>query len=434
MEISEWKTVELGEVCEIFDGPHATPKETKDGPIFLGISNLVSGRIDLSNTRHLSETDFKTWTRRVTPQPGDLVFAYETRLGEAALIRDGLRCCLGRRMGLLRFDISLVDPEFMLYAYLSPAFQHTIQARTIYGSTVNRIALTEMPHFPILIPPLDEQRAIANILGSLDDKIEANRRMNETFEATSRAIFKSWFVDFDPVHARASGEQPIGMDAETAALFPDHFEPSELGDIPAGWQVGEIGKEIEAVGGSTPSTKNPDYWEGGTINWTTPKDLSGLQAPVLLKTARHITEEGLAQISSGLLPRGTLLMSSRAPVGYLAIAETPVAINQGYIAMKCNKTLPNYYLLFWCQFNMTTIRGQANGTTFQEISKRNFRPLQVLVPSDAVMDAFVYFVEPLYQAIVDNLKQIQTLAEMRDSLLPKLISGQIRVPEIQTRT
>ncbi len=431
MTSSNWQTIPLGDICEgIYDGPHATPKKIDHGPIFLGISNLSGGRLDLSDTNHLSEKDFKKWTRRVTPQPDDIVFSYETRLGEAALIPEGLRCCLGRRMGLLRLDKTKVDPRFILYTYLGPEFQHTIEARTIYGSTVNRIALTELPSFPIKIPPLSEQRAIAHILGTLDDKIELNRRMNATLEAMARAIFKSWFVDFDPVHAKARGEQPIGMDADTAALFPDSFEESELGPIPREWRISKIGQEVEAVGGSTPSTSNPSYWEDGDIYWTTPKDLSSLGSPLLLDTERKITEAGLARISSGLLPVGTVLMSSRAPVGYLAIAEIPVAINQGYIAMICNKKLSNHYVLFWCEANMSTIKGLSGGTTFNEINKRNFRPIDVLVPPDDVIAAFDRMIDPLYQRLVLNLRESRTLAELRDTLLPKLISGELRVPEV----
>jgi len=198
--MSSWQRTVIGELCEdIYDGPHATPKKTKSGPVFLGISSLSNGRLDLSNTAHLSETDFAKWTRRVTPKPGDVVFSYETRLGEAASIPEGLRCCLGRRMGLLRPGRTKVDPRFLLFLWLSPGFQQTIKERAVQGSTVDRILLTELAGFPVEIPDLHEQRRIAHILGTLDDKIELNRRMNRTLEAIARAIFKSWFIDFDPV-------------------------------------------------------------------------------------------------------------------------------------------------------------------------------------------------------------------------------------------
>ena len=183
--------------------------------------------------------------------------------------------------------------------------------------------------------------------------------MNETLEAMARAIFKSWFVDFDPVRAKMDGRKPEGMDAATAKLFPNGFEESELGPIPRGWAVEPVGNVVDCVGGGTPSTGEPKYWEGGTHYWTTPKDFSSLQAPILLDTARKLTAAGIAKISSGLLPAGTLLLSSRAPVGYLAIAAMPVAINQGFIALKCNERGSNYFMLNWCQLNMAEIEGRA---------------------------------------------------------------------------
>ena len=258
-----WREVALGEIAEIFDGPHATPQKTDRGPVFLGISNLVNGRIDLSTTQHLSEEDYLTWTRRVTPMPGDVVFSYETRLGEAAAIPHGLRCCLGRRMGLLRPRTERVAPHFLLYAYLGPRFQETLRARAVQGSTVDRILLTEMGAFPIAIPvDVAEQRAIAHVLGRLDDKIELNRRMNETLEAMARALFKSWFVDFDPVRAKMEGrwrrgESLPGLPAELYDVFPGRLVGSELGEVPEGWEVRSLGEVADVSSGKRPNHRLP---------------------------------------------------------------------------------------------------------------------------------------------------------------------------------
>jgi type I restriction enzyme S subunit len=174
-----------------------------------------------------------------------------------------------------------------------------------------------------------------------------------------------------------------------------------------------------------PSTSEPRYWEGGTHHWTTPKDFSSLQAPVLLDTDRKLTDAGIAKISSGLLPAGTLLLSSRAPVGYLAIAAIPVAINQGFIALKCNDHASNFFMLNWCQTNMAEIESRATGTTFPEISKQNFRPIPVVLPPQELMAAFTAKVAPLYAKIHANLLQSRTLATLRDTLLPKLLSGEL---------
>lgn len=280
--------------------------------------------------------------------------------------------------------------------------------------------------FPL--PPLVVQRAIAHILSTLDDKIELNRRMNETLEAMARALFKSWFVDFDPVRAKAEGRAP-GLPKSLADLFPDSFEDSELGEIPKGWQVKTIGDIADVLGGSTPSTKEQYYWSGGTHHWVTPKDLSGLLVPVMLDTERRITDAGLSQIGSGLLPKGTVLLSSRAPIGYLAVAEIPVAINQGFIAMKPKKGISNLFLLFWASVAHEEIVSRANGSTFLEISKSNFRPIPVIAPPRAMMQEFDAQVRPLYERIVECERESRTLAALRDALLPKLISGEIRVNE-----
>lgn len=286
------------------------------------------------------------------------------------------------------------------------------------------------------LPPLPEQRAIAHILGTLDDKIELDRRMNETLESIARAIFKSWFIDFDPVRAKMEGwwrrgESLPGLPAHLYDLFPDRLVASEVGEVPEGWEVGTIADLANVVGGSTPSTREPAYWEGGIHYWATPKDLSGLRVPVLLETERKITDAGLAQISSGLLPRGTVLLSSRAPIGYLAITEVPVAINQGFIAMKPKKGVSNLFLLLWAAFAHDEIVSRANGSTFQEISKASFREIPVALPPAAIMQAFDCQIRPFYERIVVNERESRTLAALRDALLPKLVSGELRVKDAE---
>lgn len=250
-------------------------------------------------------------------------------------------------------------------------------------------------------------------------------------EQIAQTIFRSWFVDFDPVRAKQAGRNPEGIDEETAALFPDSLEESELGIVPRGWKVMTLGEVVEAVGGTTPDTKNPDYWSPEEHSWTSPKDLSGLQAPVLLRTERKISAAGLAKVSSGLLPKGTLLMSSRAPIGYLAITNTPMAINQGYIAMPPGSSLPPPYMLFWCQQNMEEIKNLANGSAFMEISKKAFRPIPVLVPDEPVLAEFVSIANSTLKRVIVNEEQTQILADLRDTLLPRLISGKLRLPEAE---
>lgn len=324
------------------------------------------------------------------------------------------------------------DINFIYYLARSNAFREYAIARMEGTSGRQRVPNTAVANYSFSCPPVEERFKIGDFLSVLDDRITLLRETNKTLESIAQAIFKSWFVDFDPVRAKMEGRQPEGMDEATATLFPDSFEESELGLIPRGWSVNPISNVIQTVGGGTPATKNPTYWSPETYHWTSPKDLSGLQAPVLLNTERRISAEGLKKISSGLLPKGTLLMSSRAPIGYLALTQIPLAVNQGYIAILPEGQLTTNFMLFWCKQNMAEIKGRANGSTFMEISKKVFRQMPIITPTSAVLDAFENIVHVLLGRITQNEHQIRTLTELRDTLLPRLISGQLRLPEAES--
>ena len=365
--------------------------------------------------------------------PNDLVFPHRGAIGEVGIVpNDGERYVLSSSMMKLTCAADGAHPDFIYYFFKSEAgrFELLKNASQVGTPGIGQ-PLTSLKQIKLKLPPVDEQRSIAAALRALDDRIALLRETNATLEAIAQALFKSWFVDFDPVRAKSQGQPPAGMDEATAALFPDSFEESSLGLVPKGWSVQPVGDAVECVGGATPDTKDPSYWSPEEHAWTTPKDLSGLPAPVLLSTERRLSTKGLAKIGSGLLPVGTLVMSSRAPIGYLAITQVPVAINQGYIAMLPGSLLPPLYMLFWCQQNMEGIKARANGSTFMEISKKAFRPIPALVPSSPVIDAFLAVASPLFSRLVSNEQQTQTLATLRDTLLPRLISGQLRLPLAQ---
>lgn len=414
--------VQLNDVAEIIMGqspPGSTYNESGVGlPFFQGVRDF--------NYRHPSIRVFCSEPTRIA-LPGDILFSVRAPIGRVNIAE--VECSIGRGLSIIRAR-SHADRKFIEFALrnMEQQWQVIEGGGSVFGNATRRDLATLSLPWPG--NPL-EREAIGYLLGALDDKIELNRKMNQTLEEMARAIFKSWFVDFDPVRAKAAGQQPPGLKPEIAALFPDTFEPSELGEIPKGWRIGPIGQMVQVLGGGTPSTKEPAYWEGGIHPFCTPKDMSSLAAPVLLATERHLTDEGLAKVSSGQLPVGTVLLSSRAPIGYLATAETPLSVNQGIIAMVCDGELPNLYVLLWTRANMDRVLANANGSTFMEISKRNFRPITAVVPSRAVLRCFMQIVEPMHQRIVSSLKQIQHLSELRDTLLPKLISGELRVPDAE---
>lgn len=324
-----------------------------------------------------------------------------------------------------------VCQDFLFYALKGTL--HRMRALT-YGTIFDTITRKTFDSWHIPLPHLSEQQDIAQILGTLDDKIELNRHMNQTLEGITRALFKSWFVDFDPVRAKMDGtwkqgESLPGLPAHLYDLFPNELVDSELDEIPKGWEVSVIGNIARILGGTTPSTKVNAYWKDGVHYWATPKDLSILDSPVLLNTKRKITDAGLKQISSGLLPSGIVLLSSRAPIGYMAITEIPVAINQGFIAILPHLDISNIFVYHWCQYFLDEIKNYANGSTFLEINKNNFRKIPIIVPDIYIMNIFHKLTLVLHNRIVENECSSCNLSEQRNILLPRLISGLLRVSQ-----
>ncbi|WP_373686273.1 restriction endonuclease subunit S [Acinetobacter sp. YH12097] len=353
--------------------------------------------------------------------------------------------------------MNILDSDFLKYYLSSKEVIEYFKSNFISGAAIPRVVLRDFRKAQIRLPELKIQRKISKILSDLDEKIHLNNHINQTLESIAQAIFKSWFIDFDPVRAKIiakqegnhpelaamcviSGKSEVEIQqmsdddfAElqaTAALFPDELVESELGEVPKGWVVSTVGEQVQTVGGGTPSTKNADFWDNGIHHWTTPKDLSNLTDKILLNTERKITDIGLKKISSGILPKDTVLMSSRAPVGYLALAKIEVAINQGYIAILPNTKYSAEYLIQWCEANMAEIKGRASGTTFQEISKKNFREINFIRPDEKVIAVYTRTAKTLYDEITLKAKEKQSLINLRDTLLPKLLSGEIEVENL----
>ncbi len=432
-----WRSVSLGHACTKI-GSGATPRGGKD-------VYLPSGPYALIRSQNVLNDGFRhEGLAYIGEQHAADLAGVEVKEGDVLLNITGdsvARACqvdpsilparVNQHVAIVRPDPTRLEPRFLRYSLVLPNAQAKLLSWAGAGGTRKALTKGMIEAFDIQAPEdVSEQRAIAGVLGTLDDKIELNRRMNETLEAMARALFKSWFVDFDPVRAKMEGRD-TGLPDHLADLFPDRLVDSEMGEIPEGWEVSEIGNEVKAVGGTTPSTKDQSYWDRGHHCWATPKDLSQLDSPVLLETNRKVTNAGLRKISSGALPVGTVLLSSRAPIGYLAITEVHTAVNQGFIAMICDQRLPNLYVLRWCDQNLDHIRNIAGGSTFAEISKKVFRPVPVLVPPAATLGVYERLSRPLHERLVANTKDCVTLRALRDTLLPKLISGEIRVPDAE---
>ena len=429
----------LEDLCEegrgIQTGPFGSQLHQRDyvanGTPIITVEHLGNNRITSQDIPNVSEHDRDRLSKYIIRE-GDIIFSRVGSVDRRAIVRRTEEGWLfSGRCLRVRPNQNRIDPAYLSYFFGMPAFQEYIRSIAV-GATMPSLNTKILKEVPILYPTLSEQRAIADVLGTLDDKIQLNRRMNETLEEMARALFKSWFVDFEPVRAKMEGrwrrgESPPGLPAELYELFPERLVPSELGEIPEGWEVRRLGEVVVAVGGTTPSTKKSEYWNHGKHCWVTPKDLAGLSVPVLLDTERKITDAGLNKIGSGLLPPGSILLSSRAPIGYLAINEIPVAINQGFIGMRPNGGIPNLFVLYWLETFNEAIINYANGSTFLEISKRNFREIPLALSSEAELAEFDKRVRLLHEHIVSNERESQALAAQRDALLPGLVSGEVKV-------
>jgi type I restriction enzyme S subunit len=363
-----------------------------------------------------------------TARPLDIVFTQRgaNHFRQVAVVPNNApqRFLISQSQMKLTVDPQKADPLYIYYCFRAPDQQNYLQRNAIQTG-VPHTNLSILRKTPLRIPSVPIQRAIAEVLGVLDDKIELNRCMAETLEAMARALFRSWFVDFDPVRAKAE-LRPTGLPDDLAALFPNRFGEDGL---PSGWTRRPLGELFEVSGGNTPSTGNPAFWNG-PHQWATPKDLSSLTSPVLLQTERQLSDAGLRQCSSGLLPPRSLLLSSRAPIGYMAFAVNPTAINQGFAGI-IRKDTSTAYAWGWCDANMDVIIGNAGGSTFPEISKSVFRQLLMLVPSQPLLQTFGDAAEPLIARIVASVREQETLAVLRDTLLPKLISGELRIADAE---
>jgi type I restriction enzyme S subunit len=429
---SEWRSFEIEKLCTVCSSKRIFAADyVENGIPFFASKDVIDKALGsfTEPSAYISKKRFEEVSIKTGyPSVGDvLLSSVGNRSGISYVVKDESPFYFKDGNVLWFKNFGGLAGEFLNWWLRSNLGQDALNSIMI-GSAQKALTIAGVQKLRIKVPILEEQNRIVAVLNSLDDRIVLLRETNTTLEAIAQALFKSWFIDFDPVHANA-GTQAPSLPAEIQALFPSRLVESPQGLIPEGWEVCTIADVTETLGGATPNTKNDEFWNPPEVSWTSPKDLSGLNSPVFLETERKISKLGLSKISSGLLPIGTLLMSSRAPIGYLAMAQVPLAINQGYIAMPPGGKLPPLFMLYWCRQNMEVIENRANGSTFMEISKKAFRPIEIVLPPITVVDAFMATAETLFDRLVENEKQIRSLSDLRDTLLPRLISGQLRLPE-----
>ena len=423
---SDWETAPLATLCEqIADCPHSTPLWTDGGAIVLRNQNIREGRLDLSSPSYTDEVHFEQRSRRARLRAGDLVLTREAPMGEVCMVPEGLRCCLGQRMVMLRPDPKKCDPRFLLYSIQSDAVQYEIKVNEGTGSTVSNLRIPLLEALPITYPPLAEQRAIAAMLGALDDKIELNRRMNATLESMARALFQSWFIDFDPVRAKLDNRNPTGMDAETAALFPEHLEDSPLGQIPNGWRactLGEVAKNVSITF---------DFQRAPEVVFINTGDV--MEGDFLHSNRSH--HAGLPGQAKKSIRPDDILFSEIRPANkryaYVDFDSSDYVVSTKFMIIRGSQEIhPRLlYRILTAKETLDEFQVQAESRsgTFPQITFDSISHLPIVLPPIAIQEAFQQAVEQMDARIKINKQQCLTLATLRDSLLPKLLSGELSV-------
>jgi len=399
----EWSEQSLGEFVTLQRGFDLPTQDRKPGRVPIVSSSGASGKHSVA---------------RVSG-PGVVTGRYGT-IGQVFYIKEDF-WPLNTTLFVSNFKGN--DPLFTSYLLRTVDIASCNDKSSVPG--VNR---NDLHRLRVNTPPFPEQRAIAHILGALDDKIELNRRMNETLEAMARALFTSWFVDVDPVRTKAEGRQPDGMDAETAALFPDAFEESELGPIPQAWAVRAFSQTIVLIGGGTPKTTVPEYW-GGDIPWFSMVDAPRDVDMFVIDTEKKITQAGLDNSSARLLAPDTTIISARGTVGRCALVGLTMAMNQSCYGVKGSDGRGDYFTYFSLRGVVADLQRSSHGSVFDTITRDTFERIKIMCPPVALTQQFDRTVRDLMKRALLNLHESRTLAAIRDALLPRLLSGEIRVKD-----
>lgn len=418
---SEWIEYKMSDVVDVSQGLAINAKTKhlfrEDGLPLLRISDLFSGKY----SQFLS-ADYVP--QQCIANKDEIIY---TRTGQVGYV-------FTKKEGVVHNNCFKVTPkneilikEF-LYWFL---YQSTVReyANTIASGSVQKdLTHSAFKTIKISIPNRNSQKQISSILSALDDRITLLRETNATLEAIAQALFKSWFVDFDPVHAKAQGTKPEGMDEQTAALFPDSFEESELGMVPAGWEVGKVADIGEVICGKTPPTSEAANY-GEDVPFITIPDMHN--SLVITSTNRSLSTVGANTQKKKTLPVGSVCVSCIATAGLVAQVTTPSQTNQQINSVVPFEKWGSSFALFTLRLIGDAVRASGSGgSVFHNLNKSGFEQLKVLFPFKELASAFNKVIEPIVDQITFNQQQAKTLADLRDTLLPRLISGQLRLPDV----
>ena len=416
--MGEWKEYKLGEVCKsIADGDHMPPPKVERGIPFVTISNIKDNRLDLSDTFFVPQKYYDALDSKRKPQIGDTIYSVVGTFGKPVYIKDNNPFVFQRHIAILRPDASLLNPLFLYYTLLSPQFYRKADIMAI-GAVQRTISLTSLRNATVQIPPLKVQKEIATALKSLDDKIEVNRQINENLEQQAQTLFKSWFVDFEP--------------------FKDgEFVESELGMIPKGWSLKAIG-ELQLLvtdyvaNGSFASLKENVklYQEEEYAVFIRNTDLKSGEFGV------YVDKHSYDFLSKSRLYGGEIIISNVGDVGSVFLCphlKKPMTLGNNIIMIKADDDITNTYLflLFKWSYGQGLIQSITGGSAQPKFNKTDFKSLKIIMPSNNVLDNYGVKLMSMMNIIEANKGENIRLATLRDTLLPKLMSGELKVNDMQ---
>lgn len=386
--MDEWKEYKLGEVCDVRDGTHDSPKECSYGKPLVTSKNIKNGRIDLVNTYLISDKDYDSVNRRSKVDVWDVLFSMIGTVGECAIVKDTVSFAI-KNVGLFKTGGNELLAKWIYYYFQSNSAKTEIDAK-IKGSTQQYIALGDLRSFPILFPSIEIQRYIIGILECIDDKIDLLHQENKALEAMAETLFRKWFIE------------EVRQDVL-------------------------LGNVVETTSGGTPSRKNEKYYQNGTIDWVKSKELN---RSFLLKTEEKITVEAVENSSAKFLPANSVLIAMYgATVGEYAIITKEMTCNQAVCALKPNDNYPYTYLYLWAKFMQDEFLNLACGAAQQNISQVLIKQQQVCSDVDAVKQ-FHSIVEPFFEKLKQNEMQLSSLEEMKHVILPKLMNNELNINEL----
>ena len=392
----DWKIQKAEDFCVgVTDGTHDSPKAVGSGRYLITSKHLGEYEIDFSSAKLISEEDYKKVISRSKVAQWDILFSMIGTIGNTYLEKNETVDYACKNIGIFQMGGDK-EKAYWLYYYLKSPQACEYIGSQLRGSTQQYVPLGELRAWPIPVPNEAIRRKIVEVLKVIDEKINTNNKINRNLSEQAQAYFDELFIQ------NASAE----------------------------WKEGTLSDVGSIVAGGTPFKSNQEYYTDNGIAWITPKDLSVDKSVFISHGENDITELGLQKSSATMMPAGTVLFSSRAPIGYIAIAANDICTNQGFKSVVPNDNVGTSYVYYLLKQLLPTIENMASGSTFKEISGSAMKIVPIAIPDDETLKRFSDFCDPIMKQIQKNEQESKRLVELRDSLLPKLMSGDLDVSDL----